>query len=136
MRHAALLLIILTVGFNPPCGATMLPEVNSGNAPAGYHALTRALRGLMLCGVLFIFLLSGCTKYAANPAPPAPVVMPLAPCPAPAAPALPAVDGETAFDSPGNVRALLDRDSVLRRYIAGLRAALVCYEQQVEATHD
>jgi hypothetical protein len=51
-------------------------------------------------------------------------------CASPAAPALPAVDGARSFDDAANVAALLERDSRLRRYISGLRAAIACYDAQ------
>ena len=49
---------------------------------------------------------------------------------------LPAVDGENLLDTPANVNALLERDSRMRRYIAGLRAALDCYAAQSAGGRD
>ena len=37
------------------------------------------------------------------------------------------------LDTPENVATLLERESRLRRYINGLRAALACYDAQTEA---
>lgn len=85
--------------------------------------------------ILIALWSSGCAGRALPPAPPAPVVLPSASCPAPSAPALPAVDGGAMLDSPANVAVLLERESRLRRYIKGLRAALDCYGAQTEARH-
>ncbi len=74
-------------------------------------------------------LLGGC--FAAAPrVPPAPAVARAVRCPAPETPVLPPLDADLPFDSPENVRALLERDDLLRRYLQGLRAALRCYEVQ------
>jgi hypothetical protein len=51
-------------------------------------------------------------------------------CASPSAPVLPVVDGGRSFDDAANVAALLERDSRLRRYISGLRAAIACYDAQ------
>lgn len=91
------------------------------------------MRHAALLLTILIVGCSGCARHVTPPAPPpAPVALPLAPCNAPAAPVLPAVDGNSPLDSPANVRALLDRDSLVRRYITGLRAALDCYNEQTD----
>jgi hypothetical protein len=59
-----------------------------------------------------------------------PVVVTIARCASPSAPALPAVDGGRSFEDAANVAALLERDSRMRRYISGLRAAIACYDAQ------
>ncbi len=72
-----------------------------------------------------------CSACAARPeVAPARVLGPV-PCAAPVAPVLPRIDGDIPLDHPGNVNATLERDSRLRRYISGLRAALNCYDAQV-----
>lgn len=56
----------------------------------------------------------------------------LAPCPAPDPPELPRIQA-APLDSPGNILRLRLRDEVLRGYIDGLRAALLCYQEQSAA---
>lgn len=77
-----------------------------------------------------IVLCSGCA--ARLEIPPAPLILNLPDCPAPAPPKLPMIDGAAPLDSPKNVGLLLERDDVLRAYIAGLNAAIRCYQTRKE----
>lgn len=82
--------------------------------------------------VLLIFLIalcSGCAVKSDAPAP-APQVITVTRCARPATPVLPSVRGDVPFDSPTQVETLLTRDARLRLYIAGLNAALDCYDAQ------
>lgn len=76
--------------------------------------------------IALIGLCSGCSAAL----PPAPLILNLPDCPAPASPVLPLMDGGQPFDAPDNVSVLMRRDDILRFYIKGLQAAIICYQKQ------
>lgn len=82
---------------------------------------------LLLCSIA---LCSACA--AAVPPTPAPVVVTARRCARPDAPALPQISGTLTMDAPEQLAALVNRDTLMRRYIAGLRDALDCYDKQAE----
>lgn len=89
---------------------------------------------IALCSAV---LLSGCAAgRPASVVPPAPGLVRTALCPAPAAPRLPLINGELPFDHPVNVAAAMERDDLLRQYIAGLADALECYAAQAGERSD
>ena len=84
-------------------------------------------RVLLICSIV---LCSACAAIV--PPAPAPVVVPVQRCARPAAPTLPQIRGPLIMDAPEQLAALVNRDTLMRRYIAGLRDALDCYDKQAE----
>lgn len=93
----------------------------------------RLLLFLMLPGSLLLAV--GCAERLPE-LPPAPRIMLARDCPAPERPALPPVDGDLPFDAPENVRALMRRDAILKRYAEGLEAAVDCYRKAKKEDSD
>lgn len=132
--HANRLWIALTDRYDDGC-----PHVLCGTAYRGPY--TAEKRGFRLyprmrplrcaaAALLAAILVSGCAAREGPFVPPAPVIMSAAACPAPDAPVLPPLDAALPLDGPDNVRALLERDDLCRRYIKGLQATIRCYESQ------
>ena len=84
---------------------------------------------LSIC--LLLLLTAGCGKSETVFVRVPEIVRPV-PCPAPEAPELPRILS-APLDSPANILRLRLRDDVMRGYIEGLRAALLCYDKQREA---
>ena len=83
--------------------------------------------------VLLICSIALCSACAATaPSAPAPVVVTVQRCSRPAAPALPQIRGALIMDAPEQLAAIVNRDTLMRRYIAGLRDALDCYDKQAK----
>lgn len=83
---------------------------------------------LLLCSIV---LCSACAPRAAQDVPAPDVVLPQR-CARPVAPALPQISGTLTMDAPEQLAALVNRDTLMRRYIAGLRDALDCYDKQAK----
>ena len=85
-------------------------------------------RVLLICSIV---LCSACA--ATVPPTPAPVVVVTAQhCARSEAPALPQMRGTLTMDAPEQLAAMVNRDTLMRRYIAGLRDALDCYDRQAK----
>jgi len=83
--------------------------------------------------VLLICSIALCSACAANVPPTlAPVVVSAQHCSRPAPPALPQMRGTLTMDAPEQLAAIVSRDTLMRRYIAGLRDALDCYDRQAK----
>lgn len=93
---------------------------------------------MRLASVLLICSIALCSACAVTAPPaPAPVVVKAQHCARPAPPALPQVSGTVTMDAPEQLAGLVNRDTLMRRYIAGLRDALDCYDKQTKgATRD
>ena len=88
---------------------------------------------MRLASVLLICSIVLCSACAATAPPtPAPVVITAQHCARPAAPALPQIRGALIMDAPEQLAAIVNRDTLMRRYIAGLRDALDCYDKQAK----
>lgn len=88
-----------------------------------------------LAGLLLPAILTGLCSCAPAPLqPPPPIVLGVERCPTPAVPALPKIDPDTSLETERNLEALLARDAIMRRYIAGLQATVSCYEAQTSPT--
>lgn len=62
-------------------------------------------------------------------------VLNLPDCPAPPVPELPCLDAAEPLETPRNLERLMERDDRMRAYIAGLTAALSCWEKNGEDHH-
>ena len=83
--------------------------------------------------VLLICSIALCSACAATvPPTPAPMVITVQHCARPAAPTLPQMRGTLNMDAPEQLAAMVSRDTLMRRYIAGLRDALDCYDRQAK----
>lgn len=88
---------------------------------------------MRLASVLLICSIVLCSACAGTVSPaPAPVVITAQHCARPAAPALPQIRGALIMDAPEQLAAIVNRDTLMRRYIAGLRDALDCYDRQAK----
>ena len=89
---------------------------------------------MRLASVLLICSIALCSACAVTAPPaPAPVVVKAQHCARPSVPVLPQVSGSVTMDAQEQLAALVNRDTLMRRYIAGLRDALDCYDKQTEA---
>ena len=83
---------------------------------------------VVLIALIVLCSLAGCGKRTPELASP-PVILNLPDCPAPDTPRLPLIDGALPLDSPVNIKALLERDDIMRFYISGLNAAISCFRR-------
>lgn len=79
---------------------------------------------------LIVLCSTGCSGKRLPEVPTPPAVLSLPDCPAPARPELPFIDGVLPFDSPENIKILLERDDILRFYIKGLEATVICFSRK------
>lgn len=83
-------------------------------------------RRAALCLMILMSLCNGCAKREVIADPVYPVH-----CPKPARPELPKLGGLSFLESGRAYVLLKQRDRIIRDYIAGLEAALDCYEMQL-----
>lgn len=88
---------------------------------------------MKLAAVLLIVSIAVCSGCAGNRPAPEPLALP--DCPAPEAPVLPALDAAEPLESPANMARLMERDDMMRTYIAGLLAALSCWRARGGKEH-
>lgn len=87
---------------------------------------------MKLAAVLLSVSIALCSCSAGN-RPPESLALP--DCPAPEAPVLPALDAAEPLESPTNMERLMERDDMMRTYIAGLLAALSCWRARGGKEH-